>query len=138
MKKFASLVAAGALLLASTGVAFAQVWPSFVNQNSFTTSSTKAVSGSGLNKQFGGTFQTMGVGGSSSNAQSLTAGNVSVSGSPVVANQGAFTTSGTKAISGSGLNTQFGGGFFSSQSMTVLGSSAAAGSATISNVSFSH
>lgn len=138
MKKIASLAVAGALLLASTGVAFAHM-PSFISQFSFTSSDTEAISSSGSNYQtgFGVASQTIKTGGSEAEAHSLTAGNVSFGGGNVM--QGSYAESLTGSGSDTGSNGQLGGSFWgtTTQSITTGGSSATAGSFTISNLNFS-
>jgi hypothetical protein len=140
MKKFASLVAAGALLLSTAGAVFAYpiYFGSSVSQFGFTQSQTGATSVSGQNSQMGSGNQAMFTGSSTSTAKSLTAGNVNVGGSQV--NQMATTGSVTGAKSISGQNGQVGfGGFFSpSNQFTGTGASGSyAGSVTVSNVNFS-
>lgn len=141
MKKFASVVAAGAILLSVTGVAFARHNSSSVVQFGSADSTTVAVSNSGLNGQFGGSNQHMTTGDANSAAVSLTAGNVNVGEGSGNVFQGSTADSLTVAGSNSGLNGQFGGSSHShhgsSQTMSTGDTGSFAGSATVSNVSVS-
>jgi GH43 family beta-xylosidase len=136
MKKFASLVAAGAMLLSTVGVAFAGGWSwGGVDQFSFTKSTTGAYSNSGTNKQFGSGFQMMSTGDSGAFSESLTAGNVNLGGHSV--DQFAGTTSRTSAGATSGSNSQMSFGHHSFQSMGTGLSQSEAGSITVSNLNVS-
>jgi hypothetical protein len=137
MKKVASLIAAGAMLLSTYSVAFASwPWGTSVKQTGFTVSTTKSVAATGENKQFGGSksVQMMQTGAAQSCAESVTAGNVNVGGGNVT--QFAGTGSKTVSVAKTGGNTQVGGGFFghSFQSMGTGTALSQAGSITVSNV----
>lgn len=146
MKKVASLVAAGAMLFAMSGVAFAYHGhhrsSGSVSQYSFTHSETLALSGTGDNVQSGSGYQAMTTGGSRSEAGSLTAGNVNLGDTSRV-RQGAFTGSETVADSYTGNNVQAATSGHhhhsgsTTQSMVTGGSAAYAGSITLSNVNVS-
>ena len=79
MKKVASLVAAGALLLASAGAALA--YSGHVHQWSHVTSVTTSSVSTGGNYQRGGGDQSLGTGDNASGALSATGGNVNLGGS---------------------------------------------------------
>lgn len=113
MKKFASMVAAGALLLSSATAVFAgPVWGTTQgNYGTHTAVVSVAVSNSGLNSQMGKGFQMMTTGHAYSGSEVMSVANQNGSNGWGQVSQGNFGTQTlvvSGALSNSGLNKQFG------------------------------